>query len=372
MKALSMKIHQQQTNMNIHLISGFLGSGKTTAIQTACKVLQSENKSVGVITNDQGIMLVDTGYFESNAIPNRQVINGCFCCNYNALDENIQSLIQDNDTEIFFAESVGSCTDIVATVMKPLLQFKKEIAVTVSTFADARLLHMLFVENKQLFNDEVRYIYQKQLEEAQIIVVSKIDLITEETHAAVQQFLQAEYPGKQIIFINGTDAASLIQWLNVIQKTNAQNHLSSLNIDYDIYGAGEAMLAWLDEELVIYSSANDAQKIAVELTQNMYRQIQLKNIPIGHLKFLIDKSIKISYATSTEEPVNVETNNASSASVLINARVQTTPLVLSALINKAIQETENENSCSTVQKSFASFQPGYPRPTHRITDTIIA
>jgi G3E family GTPase len=119
-------------------------------------VLQSDNKKVGVITNDQGIILVDTGYFQSNAIPNRQVINGCFCCNYDSLDENIESLIKTNDPDVIFAESVGSCTDIVATVMKPLQQFKKDIAVTVSTFADARLLHMLFIENKQLFNDEVK------------------------------------------------------------------------------------------------------------------------------------------------------------------------------------------------------------------------
>lgn len=111
--------------MQIHLVSGFLGSGKTTAIQTACKILMADNYKVGVITNDQGIKLVDTGYFESNSIPNRQVINGCFCCNYNALNQNIQSLIQTNNPDIIFAESVGSCTDIVATVMKPLLQFKK-------------------------------------------------------------------------------------------------------------------------------------------------------------------------------------------------------------------------------------------------------
>ena len=136
--------------MQIHLISGFLGSGKTTAIQTACKVLQSENKTVGVITNDQGIMLVDTGYFESNCIPNRQVVNGCFCCNYNALDENIESLIVTNDPDVIFAESVGSCTDIVATVMKPLLKFKTDIGVTVSTFADIRLLPVLFPAFKLL------------------------------------------------------------------------------------------------------------------------------------------------------------------------------------------------------------------------------
>jgi G3E family GTPase len=352
--------------MKVHLVSGFLGSGKTTAIQTACKVLMAEGLKVGVIANDQGIKLVDTGYFESNAIPNRQVINGCFCCNYNSLDENIQSLIQTNNTTIIFAESVGSCTDIVATVMKPLLQFKKDVAVTVSTFADARLLHMLFVENRQLFNDEVKYIYTKQLEEAGTVVVSKIDLITDETHNEIQQFLQTEYSGKQIIFINGTDDASIMQWLNIIQTTNEQINSSSLKIDYDIYGAGEAMLAWLDEELRIYSSVNNAQQVAVELAEIIYRNIQRKNIAIGHLKFLIDSNIKISYTASTEEPVTVETKNASFASILINARVQTTPAVLTELVNKTIQQTENESSCTTVQKSFASFQPGYPTPTHRI------
>jgi G3E family GTPase len=351
--------------MQIHLVSGFLGSGKTTAIQTACKLLMAEGLKVGVITNDQGIKLVDTGYFASNEIPNRQVINGCFCCNYNSLDENIQSLIQTNNPDIIFAESVGSCTDIIATVMKPLLQFKKDIAVTVSTFADARLLHMLFVENRQLFNDEVKYIFTKQLEEAEIIVVSKIDLITKETHKAVQQYLQENYSGKQMIFINGTNEASAEQWLNIIQKSQQINP-SSLNIDYNVYGAGEAMLAWLDAELEIYSSANNAQQIAAELVQTIYQNIQHANLAIGHLKFLIDDKIKISYTILAEEFNNIKTDNTSSAFILINARIQTTPVFLTELIHKAIQQTENENSCSIVKKSFASFQPGYPKPTHRI------
>ena len=102
--------------MKIHLLSGFLGSGKTTAIQQACNSLMQQGIGVGVITNDQGIKLVDEGFFNSLGIPNRQVINGCFCCNYNDLDDSIESLISLNNPEVIFAESVGSCTDIVATV----------------------------------------------------------------------------------------------------------------------------------------------------------------------------------------------------------------------------------------------------------------
>jgi G3E family GTPase len=83
--------------MKIHLLSGFLGSGKTTAIQNACNELRKNQKKVGVITNDQGISLVDGSFFEHLKIPGRQVVNGCFCCNYNDLDHGVQSLIETNN-----------------------------------------------------------------------------------------------------------------------------------------------------------------------------------------------------------------------------------------------------------------------------------
>lgn len=357
--------------MQIHLISGFLGSGKTTAIQTACKLLQSQNKKVGVITNDQGIKLVDTGYFESNAIPNRQVINGCFCCNYNALDENIESLVLANDPDVIFAESVGSCTDIVATVMKPLLQFKKDIAVTVSTFADARLLYMLFIENRQLFNEEVHYIYQKQLEEAAVIVVSKLDLVTRKTKNAVQQFLETEYPGKKLVFINGTEDVSTAEWLDTIRETNEQTHLSSLNIDYDIYGAGEAMLAWLDDEFELYSQGN-AVEDAVELANNIFQQLKNNKLPIGHLKLLINQHLKISF-TEIQTPDMVATvPPAAKAEVILNARVQTDPGTLRKIISDAMNDLQNQRNCRINITDTAAFVPGYPRPTHRIINTINA
>ena len=84
----------KQFYMRIHLLTGFLGSGKTTAIQHASRVLLRKGIRSGVITNDQGHKLVDGDFFKSQGMPSRQVMNGCFCCNYNELNENIQSLIE--------------------------------------------------------------------------------------------------------------------------------------------------------------------------------------------------------------------------------------------------------------------------------------
>ena len=355
--------------MTIHLLSGFLGSGKTTAIQYACSELIKQQKKVGVITNDQGIRLVDGDLFEHLNIPNRQVVNGCFCCNYDNLDESIQSLISTNNPDIIFAESVGSCTDIVATVMKPLLQYHPESKVTISTFADARLLQILLNENAHVFDESVRYIYFKQLEEAEIIVVSKIDLIDDKPMSEIKEMMKEKYGNKVLLYQNSFDKKNILQWVNTLKNQILEKPLS-LQIDYDLYGEGEAKLAWHDEAIEIYSANNNAEAAATDLMLRIYQKINLNKYPIGHLKFLLngEKKISFTYILGKETIATIGNKKNGIATLLINARVQTTPESLSKIIAESIEETELKFGCKILLKSMASFQPGYPKPTHRIVN----
>jgi len=109
---------------HLHLIGGFLGSGKTTAIINAAKILMRRGMKVGVVTNDQGKYLVDTAFFKLSDVPAVEVTGGCFCCNYHDLEEQIRTLENQVKPHVIFAESVGSCADLVATVVKPLLQLR--------------------------------------------------------------------------------------------------------------------------------------------------------------------------------------------------------------------------------------------------------
>ncbi len=354
--------------MKIHLLSGFLGSGKTTAIQQACNELIKSGNRVGVITNDQGIRLVDGDFFEHLSIPNRQVGNGCFCCNYNNLDSSIQSLIKTNQPDIIFAESVGSCTDIVATVMKPLFKYRPEGEVTISTFADIRLLKILLKNDANIFDESVRYIYFKQLEEAGVIIVSKIDLIGRKSLQEIKKLMNEKYADKVLLYQNSFDKKSIQQWLHVLDHQLFEKPLS-LQIDYNIYGDGEAKLAWHDQELEIYSPKYNATQSAVDLMRTIYQKINFNKYPIGHLKFLVNGETKISFTYAQEEElmeaVKIQKNNSST--LLINARVQTSPEELFQLMLAAVKETEMKSGCKIAVKSMATFQPGYPKPTHRIS-----
>lgn len=352
--------------MKIHLLTGFLGSGKTTAIHQAARKLLQQGISVGVITNDQGIKLVDGNFFQSLTIPNRQVTNGCFCCNYNALDDSVQSLINVNVTEIIFAESVGSCTDIVATVLKPLLKFHNDIEVTASTFADVRLLNMILNGKKNLFDETVYYIYLKQLEEAGIIVVNKIDLISSEELQAILQLMNEKYGEKILLYQNSFDEDSIRHWLHTLDEYDEAVTLKSLQIDYDIYATGEAKLAWFDAELEIYSSNNNASKLAEDLINNIYKKINQQQFSIGHLKFLVNENHKISFTSNAQPLIQLKNEQAQKVNLLINIRVQTEPEQINELIHEAIEEAETESLCEIIVDSVSCFQPGYPKPAYRI------
>lgn len=357
--------------MKLFLIGGFLGSGKTTAIQQACSHLISENVKVAVVTNDQGNQLVDTGFIKSAGIPVEEVSNGCFCCNYNQLTAAIQSLSQTQIPQIIFAESVGSCTDLVATIAKPLVTFHPEFDVVISVFADAVLLHQLISGNASFLSDDIRYIYKKQLEEADIIILNKVDLLTGEELISVERLIEKEYPDKIVLRQNSLDQKAIQHWLSVLNAFKLAGQRRSLQIDYDIYAQGEAALAWLDEELVIETGKETAWNVASSLINQIEHSIRTKSYPIGHLKFLLDDGKtqrKISYTTvSKDANLNVDDKmTADKISLLINARVEVNPEQLNEIVGAAIEDVAKKEGCEIEIVKSSFFRPGYPRPTHRI------
>ena len=80
-------------------------------------------KVVAAITNDQGSDLVDTQFLKSLDVPTGEVAGGCFCCTYGRLESELARMYREVRPDLVFAEAVGSCTDLVATVARPLAEY---------------------------------------------------------------------------------------------------------------------------------------------------------------------------------------------------------------------------------------------------------
>src|SRR5437588_12739384 len=102
------------------MIGGFLGAGKTTTLARLARHYLSRGRRIGLVTNDQAQDLVDTNSLRVQGFPVEEVPGACFCCRFNDLVDRAQQLQDAERPDVILAEPVGSCTDLVATVMQPL------------------------------------------------------------------------------------------------------------------------------------------------------------------------------------------------------------------------------------------------------------
>jgi Ni2+-binding GTPase involved in maturation of urease and hydrogenase len=365
--------------MNLHLVGGFLGSGKTTAIISAARTLVTAGKKVGIITNDQGKFLVDSAFIRSQHLPVTEVSGGCFCCNFDDFAAHIDQMIDSVQPDVLFAESVGSCADLVATVIKPLLQFhsSQTTPTSFSVFTDSRLLD-LDLQGKELpFSDEVTYIFHQQIEEAGLLVINKANLLSPERQKILKTLAQNKYSLKQVILQNSQEITQVKKWLMCIENGRAGLPDKSLNLDYQRYGAGETRLAWLDAVLKLNTSNPRNLMIITNIMKEIIPSVQKTVKSIGHIKFEIcgqgTQEIKLSYTTLDDQDQFIQSVDKRLQKkldrpyeLIINVRVEGNASELKTLVQDIIEKEVLNGGGNIEALNINGFHPKKPAPTHHI------
>src|SRR5438132_4189670 len=102
------------------MVGGFLGAGKTTALARLARFYLGRGQRVGLVTNDQAQDLVDTTSLRAQGWVVEEVPGACFCCRFDDLLGRVEQLQVRQRPDVILAEPVGSCADLVATVVQPL------------------------------------------------------------------------------------------------------------------------------------------------------------------------------------------------------------------------------------------------------------
>jgi Ni2+-binding GTPase involved in maturation of urease and hydrogenase len=359
--------------MQLHLVGGFLGSGKTTAIICAAKLLLAQGKKVGVITNDQGKYLVDTAFVRLSHIPAVEVTGGCFCCNYDDLEERLDQLQNEIHPDVIFAESVGSCGDLVATVIKPLLTLSgtQNSPTSFTVFTDSRLLQMRLDDDELPFSENVIYIFDKQIEEAPVIVINKADLLEPEEASQIVEKATQRFPDKQVLLQNSLESDSVQAWVELIDRYGMALGKQTLDMDYQRYGDGEAQLAWLDLSYQFTVPQTQGRAFILNLIQAILEAVQQHKAPIGHIKFLIEDGtvegkINITTLSGPNWQDSLPYFQGREIHLLINARVEMPAEQLYQLVKQVTAQCSLDAGVPFAEKNSDFFHPGFPNPAHRL------
>jgi G3E family GTPase len=355
---------------------GFLGSGKTTALGALAKRIVAKGLRLGIITNDQSGNLADTlivgQMLEELDVAVEEVVEGCFCCKFDELVDQMDKILVHNP-DILMGEPVGSCTDFVAAVAHPIkIHYRDAFTFApFSTMVDPeRVRELLLKETATNFPDEIAYLFRKQLEEADLIVLNKIDLVEENEIERLKAALNKEFPEKQIIAVSGKYGTNIEAWLDVLlsDRPGAQSVLRQ--IDYDRYASAEAVLGWLNAAVKISSpELIDSEKLLTDLSVNLRDAFKEKNAGIGHLKCALTGSGKSMWVNLTDlsgEPIlsAERIGRPTTGTLLVNARVKMQPEDLEAIVRHSLRRLSADLRIDIDIQELQCFSPAYPAPPY--------
>jgi Ni2+-binding GTPase involved in maturation of urease and hydrogenase len=359
------------------MIGGFLGAGKTTAVGRLAARLTEQGLRVGLITNDQGRNLVDTAMLRSLRFVTEEIPGGCFCCRFDSLVEAAHRLTERSRPQVFIAEPVGSCTDLVATVAYPLRRLYGEdfTVAPVSVLVDPiRALRAFGVEEGGSFSEKVLYIYMKQLEEADLVIISKCDLLDEARLASLRAAIAARFPGKEILAVSPREGIGLEPWFAKI-ASEEQAAGAAMEVDYAIYADGEALLGWLNCTVQLAAAeAFDGNSFLRELAGQVQQRLRASQAEVAHLKMTLSPDsgqwdigvVNLVRNDFLPELAMALTQPVRGGRLIINLRAEAAPDVLGLVVHDALAAAARKfATLRAMMEGLEQFCPGKPMPTHR-------
>jgi G3E family GTPase len=367
--------------VQIALLGGFLGAGKTTTMIQTAKLLQDKGNRVAIVTNDQGKELIDTELALTNGLYAKEVTGGCFCCRFEDLYEHLNQLSLEKQPDYIICEAVGSCTDLAATVIRPLQSYYAEEFKTVPltiVVDPARLLNELGEDpDRIVFSNTVSYIFEKQLCEADIIALNKVDQYSDEELEKVVMYLSQRYPHAVVQTISAEKGTHLDKLVELWDQSS-ESGLKVLDIDYGLYADGEAQLAWMNilgdlkhPERLEFDPQQWVDQFLGRLNEHFVRE----KMAVAHLKVHVgnDKGyVKASIVQTGVKPVYTSSGSTAGSEyrVVINIRIEASPALLDLAVADSIASVNERFGTQWGQSYHECFSPLPPNPTHRLQVTV--
>jgi G3E family GTPase len=359
------------------MIGGFLGAGKTTTIARLARHYISLGKRIGVVTNDQAHDLVDTNALRAQGLAVEEVPGACFCCRFDDLVGRVSALQTAERPDVILAEPVGSCTDLVATVIQPLKDLyggRFEVAPYAVLFKPSHGGRILRNQKAGGFSPKAAYIFKKQLEEADAIVINRIDELDPPAAEELFRLVSEQYRGTPVIRASATTGAGFEALTELLDQKGAFGR-KILDIDYDTYAEGEAELGWLNATVRLTSPGPfDLDALLTDILGDLANVCRALGGEVAHLKligmddagaFAVGNVVSSDTAPKLSLPSGLKPREAE---LIVNARVAVDPAVLEAEVKRVVVARCSQVGATAEFRTSQSLRPGRPVPTHRYAE----
>ena len=204
----------------VHLISGFLGTGKTTALKSLMAQKNPDEKWV-IIVNEFGEIGIDVAVLSDNGIPVAEIAGGCLCCVAGPqMSNTVAKMLRDvaPDRLMIEASGLAHAASVIDELKTPPLDQSLEIG-AVFTVVDPRQFVSPDYAQQALYKDQIGV--------CDVLVASKTDLCSPEVLAEFREKAAKLFPPKALV-AEVDNAQMNIEWLDIPVVEKSRYRLKTL------------------------------------------------------------------------------------------------------------------------------------------------
>lgn len=237
------------------VVSGFLGAGKTTVMIAMAREINARLKAQGedghaaIIANDLGAKnLVDADYTRTADVEINEIAGDCICYVTEDLVTAITRLAE-HGANLVMSDIPGAgvgALDHVYLTLKDEYPGEFDLLPLTCLVDPIRLRMMLPGDARENINlpEEVRFLLNAQLLEADLIVLNKCDLIDEAEREADLAFIRRAYPDIPVMAISARTGEGIPELVDYLLAHKAAAQARDLGLDSEEFDAAEAQMCW--------------------------------------------------------------------------------------------------------------------------------
>ncbi|MCP8309337.1 MAG: hypothetical protein H3Z54_11710, partial [archaeon] len=279
--------------------------------------------------------------------------------------------------DVILAEPVGSCTDLLATVYAPLRQYYRDeislspflVLVDASTILDYNRRFNLILPRAPL-----GFLISWQIKEADVIGVNKMDLVRELQFLEIKKLLSNINQGAELISLSARTGYNLDNLVKMLMEKEHYTR-SSVDVDYDLYGAAEAELGWFNGSwMVAFEKTIRLDKFVKDLMIETAKRIEDKGGQVVHLKInfsTVEGSAKASLVNLEQgvDFTNTLPPPSKAMDIIMNIRARLDPDGITECVLEALKTVASGHKAEYFDWFAKSFRPAFPRPYYRLPRT---
>ena len=200
--------------MKILIVSGFLGAGKTSFIQS---LIKQTGKDFAILENEYGSENIDGQRFTNEKLNIWELTENCICCSGKSdLVSSVLTIANSIDPQYLIIEptGIGKLSNIISNLQK--IEYEKISILSPITIVD--------IDSFSCYCKQYSNLYLDQIENSSTIVISKCEMSSTEEKQAIMKRVR-QYNNKAEIISDHYSSLTKDKWLSFLNKSLSQKEI---------------------------------------------------------------------------------------------------------------------------------------------------